>query len=348
VSTAAVTTDAASVRHRYHGLRVKRVVRETADACSIVFDIPSDLAEQYRYRAGQFVTVHAVLDGEPYARSYSMSSSPDVDADLQVTVKRVPDGIVSNWLNDTVATDAVLDIAPPGGSFVLGDTADDLVAFAAGSGITPVISIVKTALHTTDRRVRLLYANRDRESTIFADALDALAAEAPDRLQIDHHFDVDRGFIDAAEVAAFLGEQRDGQFYICGPGPFMDTVEATLRDLGVAADRVHIERFTPADPAGAESDAPPDEIEITARLGTKSVTVAHRAGLTVLQSVRSAGLRAPSSCEQGNCATCMARLVEGEVEMRINDVLTPDEVDEGWILTCQAVPLTSRVDVVYE
>jgi ferredoxin-NADP reductase len=306
------------------------------------------LATQYRYRAGQFVTVHAMLDGEPYARSYSMSSSPEVDDDLQVTVKRVPDGIVSNWLNDTVAEDTVLDIAPPGGSFVLSDTTDDIVAFAAGSGVTPVISIIKSALATTSRQVRLLYANRDRESTIFANALDGLAADQPDRFDIDHHFDVDRGFIDAEEVTAFLGEARDAHFYICGPGPFMDTVETTLRDLGVDSGRVHIERFTPADPAGAESSAPPDEIEITATLGTKSVTVAHREGLTVLQSVRGAGLRAPSSCEQGNCATCMARLVEGEVEMRVNDVLTPDEVDEGWILTCQAVPQTPRVAVVYE
>lgn len=347
MNSSAVAADTASPRHRYHSLPVKRVVRETADACSIVFDVPDELAPQYRYRAGQFVTVHTVLDGEPYARSYSMSSSPDLGEDLQVTVKRVPDGVVSNWLNDTVAEGMTLDIAPPGGTFVLGDGSEDIVAFAAGSGITPVFSIVKTALLTTDRRVRLLYANRDRESTIFADQLDALAAAHPHRLVIEHHFDVDRGFIDAAEVTAFVGTP-EGEHYVCGPGPFMDTVEATLRDLGVGAERVHIERFTPADPAGADSAAPPDEIEVVATMGKHNVTVAHRAGLTILQSVRSAGLRAPSSCEQGNCATCMARLVEGEVEMRVNDVLTPDEVEEGWVLTCQAVPVTSRVEVVYE
>lgn len=345
MTTVSVATDTAAPRHRYHALPVKRVVRETADACSIVFAVPEELTAQYRYRAGQFVTVHVELDGEPYARSYSMSSAPEVDDDLQVTVKRLPDGVVSNWLNDTVAEGTTLDIAPPGGSFVLDEGDDELIAFAAGSGITPVFSLIKSALATTSRKVRLLYANRDRESTIFAAELDELAC---DRLEIEHHFDVERGFVDAAEVTAFLGEQRDGVFYICGPGPFMETVELALRELGVDADRVHIERFTPADPVGAESTAPPDDIEVAARMGKQSVTVAHRAGLTVLQSVRGAGLRAPSSCEQGNCATCMARLVEGEVEMLVNDVLTPEEVAEGLVLTCQAIPLTPRVEVVYE
>ena len=336
--------------HRYHALGVKRVVRETADACSVVLDVPAGLTDAFRYRAGQFVTVHVVLDGEPYARSYSMSSSPEVDADLQFTVKRVPGGVVSNWLNDTVAAGSVLDVSPPAGAFILGDSAREVVAFAAGSGITPVFSLVKSALAATPRTVRLLYANRDRASTIFADALDTLVERHPDRLVVEHHFDVDRGFVDGETVGGFLGGMLDADAYVCDPAPFMDVVEAALAGRGFPGDRVHIERFTPgeADPAAVAADAPVDEIEVTATLGTKTVTVAHREGMTLLQAARYGGLRAPSSCESGTCATCMARLVEGQVVMRNNEALTPEEVEEGWVLTCQSVPVTPRVRVVYE
>jgi 3-ketosteroid 9alpha-monooxygenase subunit B len=345
-------TEAVSARHQYHPLRVRRIVPETSQARSIVFDVPSELADVLAYEAGQFVTIRAVLGGETHLRSYSMSSSPEVDGELRVTVKRVPGGLVSNWLNDAVAEGDVLDVQPPGGAFVLDQGGHDIVAFAAGSGITPVFSLVKTALSSTGRRVRLLYANRSRAEAIFGDALDALAAAHPDRLTVEHHEDLVRGFVDGDTVARYLG---DAVYYLCGPAGFMDTVESALRERGASPARVHIERFTPAEqpaPAAERSvpgaAGPAAAIEVIIKLGGKTTTAAHRGDATILQTARFAGLRAPSSCETGSCATCMARVVRGHAVMRNNDALTPDEVAEGWVLTCQAVPLSPVVAVVYE
>jgi len=218
------------------------------------------------------------------------------------------------------------------------------VAFSGGSGITPVFSLIKTALVTTPRRVRLLYANRDRDSIIFRDALDALAAEHPDRLEVVHRLDVEHGFVDADAVRPFIDGAADS--YICGPGPFMDIVEGALLGAGIAADRIHIERFTPAEPDAVDESAPVDA-QITIELDGRKDTTSHHPGATILQTARQMGMSPPFSCESGSCASCMARLLEGTVEMRVNNALTPEEVEEGWVLTCQSVPTSSSVHVVY-
>ncbi|XVQ09405.1 2Fe-2S iron-sulfur cluster-binding protein [Spirillospora sp. CA-255316] len=335
-------------RHRYHPLRVRRVVRETSEARSIVFEVPPELDGAFTYEAGQFVTIRVVREGRTHLRGYSMSSSPEVDGELRVTVKRVPGGLVSNWLNDAVREGDVLDVARPGGAFVLDQGEHDIVAFAAGSGITPVFSILKTALATTGRRARLLYANRNREAAIFGDELDALAGRHPGRFAVEHHEDLVSGFVDrdtVARYAAGTAGAGDAAFYICGPDGFMDVAETGLRELGVGQDRIRIERFTPAE---QPATGPADGIEVTVKLGGRTATVAHRHNATLLQTARSAGLQAPSSCEAGTCATCMARVVQGRAVMRNNEALTPDEVDEGWVLTCQAVPMSPVVEVVYE
>jgi len=345
-SAAMVAAAPAAARRGFHPLRVQRVIRETREARSIVFEVPAGLAGIFAYEAGQFITIRALLDGESHLRSYSMSSSPAVDAELRVTVKRVPGGLISNWLNDAVGEGDVLEVTPPGGSFVLGPGGHDIVAFAAGSGITPVFSILKTSLAATGRGARLLYANSDRAAAIFGDELDALAARYPGRLAVEHHEDLVRGFIDRDEVTRVARNAGDAAYYICGPGGFMETVEAGLRDLRVDQSMVHIERFTPAgEPPEA---APADGGTVIIRLAGKTVCAAHRRDSTLLQTARSAGLRAPSSCEAGTCATCMARVVRGHAVMRNNEALTADEVAEGWVLTCQAVPVTPVVEVAYE
>jgi ferredoxin-NADP reductase len=324
---------------------VRCVIPETPEARSIVLEVPVRLAGAFAYEAGQFITVRAVLHGETHLRSYSMASSPAVDSELRVTVKRVPGGPVSNWLNDAVEEGDVLEVSAPGGSFVLGRGEQDIVAFAAGSGITPVFSILKTALAATGRRARLLYANRDRAAAIFGADLDALTARYPGRLAVEHHEDAARGFISRDEVTCVAADARDADYYVCGPVGFMATVQAGLRDLRVDQARVHIERFSPA----AEPMAgPADGGTVVIRLGGKTVSATHRRGSTLLQAARSAGLQAPSSCEAGTCATCMARVVQGRVVMRNNEALTADEIAEGWVLTCQAVPLTPVVEVTYE
>src|SRR4051794_20798666 len=165
--------------HGFHRLPVRRVVQETADACSFVLDVPAELDVAFGYAAGQFCTFRFEIDGAHHLRCYSMSSSPDVDAELQVTVKRVPGGIVSNWMIDHVAAGDEVEVTVPAGVFNLTPGAGEVVAFSGGSGITPVLSLLKTALATTQRRVRLLYANRDRDSVIFGALLDDLARRHP-------------------------------------------------------------------------------------------------------------------------------------------------------------------------
>jgi ferredoxin-NADP reductase len=347
------TEEPAAIRrdHAFHPLRIARVVEETADASSFVLEVPPELAPAFEYRAGQFVTNRVRIDGQPHLRCYSMSSSPEVDEEFRITVKRVAGGAVSNWMIDSLQAGDILDTTCPAGVFCLPPGDGDVVGFAGGSGITPVFSILKTALATTSRRVRVLYANRDRESVIFADELDRLASEHPGRLEIVHHLDVEQGFVDGDKVRPFAGVGADAEYFICGPPPFMDIVEGALVDGDVDTSRIHIERFTPAAPARPAtppSSGEGQKAQVTIELGGKVDTADHHPGTTILQMARQMGMSAPSSCESGSCATCMARLTEGSVEMFVNDALTEDEVTEGWILTCQSVPTTPSVHVVYE
>jgi ferredoxin-NADP reductase len=342
--------------HGFHPLRVRRVVEETHDTKSFVFDVPAELRDAFAYEAGQFCTFRVPFGDDELLRCYSMSSSPDVDDDFTLTVKRVAGGRVSNWLLDEVAEGDELWLTLPAGVFTLRDRATPIVAFAGGSGITPVISIVKSALATTDRRVRLLYANRDERSVIFRADLDALGAEHGDRLEVVHHLDTDQGFVHSDLVRDFVGDDLDADFYLCGPTPFMDVIEDTLELLGVASEQVFVERFAFAGSAREEPPAAP-LIEPTDAAVTETVTIVlqgkahevrYQPGETFLETARRAGLRAPFSCESGSCATCMARLEVGEAKMRVNNALLPDEVDEGWVLTCQGLPTSATAKVVYE
>jgi ferredoxin-NADP reductase len=325
---------------------VARVVPETADARSFVLDVPDDLRETFGYAPGQFCTFRVVAGGEAHIRCYSMSSVPALGEQLQVTVKRVPDGIVSNWMIDNLSAGDVLDVAAPTGFFQLAG-AGPVLLFAAGSGITPIFSLLKTALACTERAVHLLYANRDRDSVIFDTELDKLGHEHPERLTIVHHLDVDDGFVGPEAVRSIAAAfATSAEVYVCGPGPFMDIVETTLVDLAVDAKRIHIERFTPAE-LGAEAPTTGAATLITIELDGRTEVAEHRAGTTILQTARQLGMSPPFSCESGSCATCMGRLLEGGVSMLVNNALTPEEVDEGWILTCQSVPTTPTVHVAY-
>jgi ferredoxin-NADP reductase len=331
--------------HGFHPLTVARVITETADSVSLVLDVP----EGFDYEAGQFCTFRAPIAGTSVLRCYSMSSSPDIGDPFQVTVKRVPGGHMSNWIADTLAAGAVIEATPPAGVFTLSHAVGggDVVALCGGSGITPVFSIVKTALATTARRARMLYANRDADSVIFAAELEKLAAENPERFALVSHLDSAGGFLDSSGVAAFIADASDADYFICGPGAFMDLVESVLLDSGVAPQRIHIERFTPAEPVELDRDAAQDGIRVTIELDGKTNSTEHHPGTTILQTARQMGMSPPFSCESGSCATCMARLVEGNVSMYVNNALTDDEIAEGWILTCQSVPTSPTVSVVY-
>jgi 3-ketosteroid 9alpha-monooxygenase subunit B len=343
--------------HGYHPLRIARVLSETHDASSFVLDVPEDLTETFRYRPGQFCTFRVHIDGEEQLRSYSMSSAPALDGALTVTVKRVKGGLVSNWFLDNLSEGDTIELTKPAGVFCPQESERPLLGFCGGSGVTPVMSITKQVLATTARPVRLLYANRDRHSVIFDDALQALEAEHPGRLEVQHHFDTDDGFLTPEAIGQFVAPDLNADIYICGPGPFMDLVESTVQTHGVAPERIFIERFlveqaekTDAliddEAAGAADAAVPDEVTVT--LGGKTVVVRYQPGDTLLETARRGGLRPPFSCEAGNCATCMAFLHEGSVRMRANNALTSDEVEEGWVLTCQSLPSGATVRVEYE
>lgn len=350
--------------HGYHPLRVKRIVDETHDARSFVLDVPDALCEAFRYRPGQFCSFRVHIDGEDHVRSYSMSSAPETDPDLTVTVKRVAGGLVSNWFLDTVRQGSLLQVTKPAGVFCPQDATRPVLGVCGGSGVTPVMSIVKHVLRATERRVRLLYANRDRESVIFHDALARLCARHRGRLEVCHHIDAQSGLLRPDDVESFAKEAIDADAYVCGPGPFMDLVESTLAGLGMERRHIFVERFlveqqekeaAAGDPgvgvgtSVAAADGAPDEpAEVTVILAGKSQAIRYHAGDTILETARRGGLRPPFSCESGNCATCMAFLKEGTVEMRVNNALTPDEVEEGWILTCQGMPRGETVTVEYE
>jgi ferredoxin-NADP reductase len=353
-------TDHSSVLHAhgYHKLRVKEVARETHDASSFVLDVPEALAATFQYRPGQFCTFRVPVDGVEQVRSYSMSSAPRTDSDLTVTVKRVEGGLVSNWFLDHLRKGDVIEVTRPAGVFCAqAGRMAPLLGFCGGSGVTPVMSITKQVLAETGRSVRLLYANRDRESVIFDAALDALGALHGERLAVHHHLDDASGYLQADAIKAFVGRDAgDADCYVCGPGPFMDVVESALGELGVPPERVFIERFlveqqekdaaaTAPGETGAAASLPES---VTVILGGKKTVCTYQPGDTLLETARRGGLRPPFSCEAGNCATCMAFLKEGNVRMRANSALTPEEVEEGWVLTCQSLPSGETVTVEYE
>jgi 3-ketosteroid 9alpha-monooxygenase subunit B len=338
-------------------LRVAGVIRETHDSCSLVFEIPAELSDRFRYKAGQFLSFKIPQQGMVLTRSYSLASAPGVDPAPKVTIKRIDDGRVSNWINDSVKPGDELPVVPPAGLFLLNDKARPVTLFAGGSGITPCISIIKTALVESERKLRLVYANRDQRSIIFEAELAALVAKHPDRLRVIHSLDDRDGFLDLNKVEHYAVDCLEGDFYLCGPGVFMDTVERALAALHVPGDQIHIERFiSPPDPgqqaaeaaaadSGEVSHVAPDSI--TVMLDGAEHEIPYQAEQRVLEAVRAAGKEPPFSCEEGYCSCCMAKLTSGKVRMAVNDCLTPDLLEEGWVLTCQAVCTSRNVKIEY-
>jgi ferredoxin-NADP reductase len=335
-------------RHVFQRATVTRIIKETADSRSFVL-APED--QPFPYRAGQFCTFRVTVDGEELYRSYSMSSAPETDAEVMTTVKRVAGGKVSNWLVDNVVEGDQLTVTRAAGTFVLSPNPAPLLAFAGGSGITPILSLAKSALASTDRTVRILSADRDRASVIFEATIDELVQRYPGRLSVDRRLDDEHGLLDSAGVEAFVGADTGADCYVCGPEGFMAVVRSALPDTA----NVLVEDFDASPPFKAPapevSEAAGDVDSggtVTIRLDRKKASVPRVPGETLLESARRAGLSPPFSCEAGNCGTCMAKLIEGEATMRTNEVLEEDEIADGYVLTCQAVPDTPSTTVLYE
>ncbi len=339
-------------------LRVVEVIHETADAHSLVLEPTDGSHDRFRYQPGQFLTIRLPSDRPGgAARCYSLCSSPVTDENLKVTVKRTKDGYGSNWICDQVVKGDVLEVLRPSGTFTPTSLDEDLLLIAAGSGITPVMSILKSALHGGAAHVTLLYANRDEHSVIFRDELIALSHEHGERLTVVHWLESVQGLPSAHAFAALLRPYAARQAFICGPGMFMDLAIATLTDLGMPSERVNVERFSSlaGDPfATVEVDLDPrdaggppaSEVEVTLDGDTRSVPWPKSNKL--LDVLLAAGLDAPFSCREGSCSACACVLLDGEVDLEHNEVLDARDLSDGIILACQAVPLSERLKVTYD
>jgi len=352
----------------FHALRVAEVVPETAEANSIRFEIPPELRERFAFRPGQHLTLRATLGGEEVRRNYSLCTAPD-EQDWMVTVKRIGGGLFSNWVGDQLKAGDMIEVMPPHGSFTTDfdpGKSRHLVAIAGGSGITPVISLLKSTLkYEPESRFTLLYGNRDSNSVIFLEALAALKDKYLNRLEIYHFLDQEEqdidlfnGMLDRARLEEAIPalvrviDDVDGWF-ICGPGPMMDAAEGVLLDRQVPKERIHIERFTADRPAGsvtreiAELQTKAEGVTVVVTLDGRTRRVPFTAG-NILDSARAAGVPAPFACKAGVCATCRARVTKGKVEMAARYGLTDEEVEAGYVLTCQSVPLGDGVAVDYD
>ena len=332
----------------YLQVRVAEVVQETGDACSLVLDLPSS---GFDYRPGQFVTVRIPSDlCGSVARCYSLCSSPLAGERPAITVKRTQGGYASNWIFDHVGAGTVLDVLPPAGTFCPGSLSGDFLLFAAGSGITPVMSILKSALAAGDGRVVLVYANRDEGSVIFGSLLRRLASSAGARLVVVHWLDSLLGVPSATALAALARPYVSFDAFICGPDPYLAVVREALGRLAVPGTRVHVERFlslaeNPFEVAPVVVGGTAAMLSVT--LDGATTLLPWPAGTRMLDVLIEAGLDAPYSCRQGICGACACQLTGGEVEMAHNEVLEPADLADGYILACQAVSLTPEISITY-
>lgn len=333
----------------YLALRVARVIEETADARSLIFDVPEHLAERFRYQPGQFLTLRIPFGDDWLPRCYSLSSTPLLDEPLRVTIKRVRDGRASNWLCSELQEGQSLQVMAPAGVFVPRRLDGDLLLFGGGSGVTPVLSILRSALLAGHGRILLIYANRDEGSVIFRDELRFLASAHPGRLQVIHWLDSVQGIPGVEQLAQLARPFAEAEAFICGPGPFMDAAVSALKSLGMPSARVHVERFVSLPGEGEVVQVQSSEAAVAAQLQIsldgEQYCVPCDSGETVLAAMERAGLNPPSACRVGGCASCMCTLQDGAVELLHNDALDAGELAEGWILACQAVPTSAALRI---
>ena len=357
-------------------LTVVDVVEETADARSISFEVPDEAREKFDYKPGQFLTLAVPSDQTGIAaRCYSLSSSPHDGGPLTVTVKRTVDGYASNWVSDNLRVGDTMRVLPPSGIFTPASLDADLLLFAGGSGVTPIMSITRTALDEGKGRIVVFYANRDERSVIFAEEFTRLAAEHPDRLQVVHWLESVQGIPTPEQIKAFVEPYLSYDAFVCGPAPYMKMVTTVLRELDFPRERRHQEKFVSlggnpfgdiaelelaeSEIAAAESDedepadapeeptlAGPVKLEVELD-GTDHTFDDWDPKVTLLEFLESKGVKAPYSCREGECSACAIRLLEGEVRMLHNDVLDDDDLADGIRLGCQSLPTTDTVRVTY-
>lgn len=352
----------------FHALTVAEVRRETDDCVSIRFDVPESLRDAYRFQQGQYLTLKTVIDGEEVRRSYSICAGVP-DEELRVAVKSVPGGRFSTWANQGLKAGDVIEVMQPAGRFttpIEPDKAKTYVLFASGSGITPVISIVRTVLALEPlATVTLFYGNRKGSGIIFREEVEDLKNRFMQRFRVFHVLSRDvqqvellRGRLDRAKVDTLLDAlvQVDSvdHFFICGPEGMTADVRESLSARGVAPEKVHFELFgVPGQSRAANRNDAPESLTgetstVTLTLDGLSTEFQMDRGLTLLDAGREAGLDLPYACKGGVCATCRCKVVAGEVRMDVNYGLEPHEVESGYVLSCQSHPITCTVNVDFD
>jgi ring-1,2-phenylacetyl-CoA epoxidase subunit PaaE len=352
---------------RFHRLSVRDLHREAADAVSLTFAIPQALASDYAFAPGQYLTLRTTMDGEEVRRSYSICSGPD-DGELRIAVKKVDGGAFSSWAADELKVGDELDVMTPTGRFGIIHAPDEArvhVGFAAGSGITPILSIVKGVLAREPKsRFFLFYGNRSTGGMLFREALEELKDRFMQRLSVFHvisgeeqDIPILHGRLDGDKVRvllrALIPAASVDHVFICGPTGMSEDIETTCREIGIADDRIHVERFVsglggkPRTKAVVVTSAPP---KATASLiidgKRRDVPVAEDE--SILDAALRAGMDLPFACKGGMCSTCRAKLVEGDARMEVNYSLEPWELKAGFILTCQARPVSDKVVIDYD
>jgi ring-1,2-phenylacetyl-CoA epoxidase subunit PaaE len=346
----------------FHKLTVNNITRETSQAISISFDVPQNLKDTFAFKAGQYITLKMIIDDHEVRRDYSLCSSPK-SGELKVAVKEVTDGTFSAYVNKKLQIGDVIEVAPPKGRFVFtpnDSKTKNIAAFVAGSGITPVLSIIKCALEEEVRsKVILVYGNKTTNDTMFLNDLLELQHAYKDRFSIKFVFsqqdeeDAIFGRIEKSTVNYVMKNEHKhvvvDAFYLCGPESMIHTVKDVLTDHGIDETTIHFELFKAAKPADiSEEETATGQTKITVIVDDETTTFEMRQKQTILEAALDNDLDAPYSCQGGICSSCLARIKEGEATMRQNNILTDSEVAEGLILTCQAHPTTATIIVDYD
>lgn len=351
----------------FHHLQVKDIRRETTDCVSIAFHIPEALATNFQFTQGQYLTLRTTIKGEDIRRSYSICTSPK-EADLRVAIKQVPNGRFSTYANQQLQVGATLQVMPPMGNFytqLAPDNAHHYVAFAAGSGITPIMSILKTVLEVEPQsRFTLFFGNKTTDSILFREELEALKNIHLERLSIHHILSREStgsmlfdGRITQEKCERFTNLLFDptavDAYFLCGPEAMILDVQDALLQTGVDKKKIHFELFTTPGQAKQQRAISKKEVvkdaAITIQLDGASYSFPMTsAETTLLDAALEGGLDLPFACKGGVCCTCRAKVIEGAASMDVNYALEPDEVAAGYILTCQAHPTTPKVAIDFD
>ena len=346
----------------FNSLKIKNITRETSQAVSLCFEVPQDLKKAYNFFAGQYLTLEADIDGDAVRRDYSISASPE-SGDLIVTIKEIERGLFSTFANQTLKKGDIIRVATPKGRFIFDPTKDQsktIVAFAAGSGITPIMSIVRAVLEESkDQKCILIYGNKSPEKTIFYQSLLELHSAHEDRLELkfifsnSHEIGADYGRIDKAYTRSLINTVLDSQkpatYYLCGPEGMIRNVKEVLIRHNIPESSILFELFTASESVKTETIANSSgTIKATILFDDEKEVISMDNDTTILEATLAKDLEVPYSCQGGVCSSCICRITKGAAVMRQNSVLTESEVAEGLVLSCQAVPTSATIHIDFD